>query len=231
MAVQGEGKILLDNGITIPYILDRGNRKNMYIVIRGGRVILKLPYGADIAKAEDFMRGKADWILSKLSQPKDDPVPDSYNDGDVISLAGRRYRIETVESRTYFQPRFTDGKLEIAVMSGAQPDGERFSQLAQKAVIQKAVEIIFERMRELSSLTGLIPKKVTVKRLTGSWGNCSSLGNISINVNVVFYPAECLDYVIIHELCDRRHMDHSKDFWRLVESFCPDWKRIRAILR
>ena len=102
---------------------------------------------------------------------------------------------------------------------------------ARKAVAARTRELVADSFARLSPLLGLYPKKVTVKKMTASWGRCSSSGNISINSAIVFYDRECIDYVVAHELCHLRHMDHSPDFWALVSTVCPEWKRIRARLR
>ena len=119
----------------------------------------------------------------------------------------------------------------MVIAISEQIDEEYVKAQMEKALIVKSAEIIGERMKILTEKTGLVPKKVTLKKLSGSWGRCSSEGNISININIVFYDKECIDYVIIHELCHLKHMDHSKAFWSTVEKYCPDWKRIRNSLR
>ncbi len=77
---------------------------------------------------------------------------------------------------------------------------------------------------------GKAPQKLTVKTMSSRWGSCTSKGNIAINSKVVQFSRECIMYVCIHELCHLEHMDHSKDFWAMVEKYCPDWKRIRKIM-
>jgi hypothetical protein len=67
--------------------------------------------------------------------------------------------------------------------------------------------------------------------MTASWGRCSSEGNISMNYKVIAYPKKNIDYVCIHELAHLRHMNHSRDFWALVEKYCPDYRQIRDSMR
>ena len=65
---------------------------------------------------------------------------------------------------------------------------------------------------------------MTVRRQRTRWGSCSSRGTISLNVCLLFQRPEVVRYLMIHELCHRRHMNHSKRFWSLVTSFEPGWK-------
>ena len=64
----------------------------------------------------------------------------------------------------------------------------------------------------------------SVRRQRTRWGSCSNKGTISLNVCLMFQRPEVVRYLIIHELCHRRHMNHSKRFWSLVASFEPGWK-------
>lgn len=63
------------------------------------------------------------------------------------------------------------------------------------------------------------------------WGSCSSQKNISLNIKLLFLPRALVEYVVIHELCHTRVLDHSKKFWALVESFVPDYRYRRRELR
>ncbi len=73
--------------------------------------------------------------------------------------------------------------------------------------------------------------QVRIKNNRRTWGSCSSRKNLNFNWRLLTLPAELADYVIIHELCHTVHMDHSRDFWGLVGTFLPDYRRLRAELR
>ena len=70
----------------------------------------------------------------------------------------------------------------------------------------------------------LCPKSLSFRSQKTRWGSCSSDGNMSLNWKLIAAPLECLEYVVIHELAHLRHQNHSKDFWRLVEEYCPQRK-------
>lgn len=90
---------------------------------------------------------------------------------------------------------------------------------------------IGKRVRHYCETMGVTVGYVTVKSQKTRWGSCSAKGNVNFNYQLAFLPDELLDYVVIHELAHRRHMDHSRAFWAEVEKYCPDYRERRAALK
>ncbi|HID0886867.1 TPA: M48 family metallopeptidase, partial [Clostridium botulinum] len=82
-----------------------------------------------------------------------------------------------------------------------------------------------------SNILKVAPKNIVIKNQKTLWGSCSSKGNINYNYKIVMAPLKILDYIVVHELCHLVHMNHSKDFWQLVESIIPDFKERRNWLK
>ena len=72
--------------------------------------------------------------------------------------------------------------------------------------------------------------RITVRDQRSRWGSCSSKGNLNFNYRLYYLPEELLDYIVIHELAHRLHMDHSPAFWAEVAKLCPDYKKRRKML-
>ena len=72
--------------------------------------------------------------------------------------------------------------------------------------------------------------RITIRNQRTRWGSCSHNGNLSFNWRLVMAPDEVLDYVVIHELCHLKEMNHQKAFWKEVEEYCPDWRPQRRWL-
>ena len=75
------------------------------------------------------------------------------------------------------------------------------------------------------------PRRIALRDTTSRWGSCSSKGNLNFNCILVLCPEWVRDYVVIHELCHRREMNHSPRFWALVAANCPDYNAARRWLK
>ena len=88
-----------------------------------------------------------------------------------------------------------------------------------------------ERTACFHKITGGNYTSITIRDQKTRWGSCSSSGTLSFNYRLIFAPPAILDYVVVHELCHLTHMNHSRDFWNMVESVLPDYKERRQWLK
>lgn len=93
-----------------------------------------------------------------------------------------------------------------------------------RALAEKARKYFPERVAYYAGLMGVDYGRITIRNQRTRWGSCSSKGNLNFNCLLMLTPAEVIDYVVVHELCHRKEMNHSKAFWREVESVLPDYK-------
>ncbi len=88
-----------------------------------------------------------------------------------------------------------------------------------------------QRLAQLAAEHGFCYKSVRIKHNVSNWGSCSSLGNINLNLNLMRLPADLQDYVMLHELCHLKYMDHGPRFHELLESVCPDHRSLGRELK
>lgn len=81
-----------------------------------------------------------------------------------------------------------------------------------------------QKANEISNLLNVEIKRVKLSSAKGRWGSCSSKKNVNINWKLIFAPKVVINYVILHEVCHLKHMNHSKDFWDLVKTHDSDYK-------
>lgn len=88
-----------------------------------------------------------------------------------------------------------------------------------------------ERVRYYADMLHVTYGKITIRDQKTRWGSCSSRGNLNFNWRLMLAPPRVLDYVVVHELCHRKHMDHSPAFWQEVGDILPDYKALRKWLK
>lgn len=93
-----------------------------------------------------------------------------------------------------------------------------------RELAQEAVEHIPTRVAYYASQIGVTYGRITIRNQKTRWGSCSSKGNLNFNCLLMLAPPEVLDYVVVHELCHRKQMNHSKKFWAEVEKILPQYK-------
>jgi predicted metal-dependent hydrolase len=87
------------------------------------------------------------------------------------------------------------------------------------------------RLAALAAQHGFQYKRVFIKNNRSNWGSCSSLGNINLNLRLVSLPQELQDYVMLHELCHLKYLNHSPQFHALLESVCPGHRALEKQIK
>ena len=96
---------------------------------------------------------------------------------------------------------------------------------------QAAKEYFPARVAYYEKIIGVTHNEIRIRDQKTRWGSCSSKGNLNFNWRLMLAPPRVLDYVVVHELCHRKEMNHSKAFWNAVEMVLPDYKELRKWLR
>lgn len=105
------------------------------------------------------------------------------------------------------------------------PDGQL------QALASQARQTVPERVAYFAPLVGVTYGRITIRSQHTLWGSCSGKGNLSFNCLLMLTPPEVLDYVVVHELCHRKEMNHSARFWAEVGRVLPDYEIRRKWLR
>lgn len=106
---------------------------------------------------------------------------------------------------------------------------ERAKEVEELRVLAK--EVLPPRLAELASQYGFTYNQVRIKHNSSNWGSCSSLGNINLNLNLMRVPEDLRDFVMLHELCHLKYLNHGADFHALLESVCPDHRAKQRALK
>ncbi len=96
---------------------------------------------------------------------------------------------------------------------------------------EEARKVITEDLERMNKFFGFKYNQVSIRDQSTCWGSCSSGKNLNFNFQLLFITPEEREYVVMHELCHLKEMNHSKNFWDLVASACPNYKTLRAKLK
>ena len=107
---------------------------------------------------------------------------------------------------------------------GESVESEYLTNEEIKKLADKALQHIPKRVSYYAKQIGVTYGKITIRNQKTRWGSCSSKGNLNFNCLLMLTPPEVIDYVVVHELCHRKEMNHSEAFWAEVEKVIPDYK-------
>ncbi|MEG0693096.1 MAG: SprT family zinc-dependent metalloprotease [Oscillospiraceae bacterium] len=221
--------------MTISYEVNRSKRKQLYLCIIEGKLLVKAPKYASANEIEKAVLSKSEWIISKLSiASQKNTKAKAYITGESFQVLGESYKLQIVYDviKRVHVMRNVDNLVAFVPLNFKEnPNPDKIKLAIESFYKQMAIDEVNQSVNRMAERTGLKPTKVTIRKLNRSWGRCSSQGNISINQNIVMYSKEVIDYVVLHELCHLKHLNHSKDFWDLVSYYLPEYKSISQQLK
>lgn len=160
---------------------------------------------------ESFVKQKNNWIQKRLMQP----APPTLTNGSSITYLGQRYILKFQEEKR--KSIIFEG--EDLIITSLTPIKTLHYWLRKQAF-----DVLEDRVSLFAKQMNVSPRGMRIKTMKSRWGSCSTLGNLNFNWALILAPLPVLDYVVIHELAHLKHMNHSKAFWKVVETHCPDYK-------
>ena len=220
-------------------------RKVVIKVHRDQRVVATAPNDATDEMIYDAMMKRSRWIwqsLQDFAKQQDHVLPKRYVSGETQFYLGRRYVLKVITNIEtanviHSTVKLSRGKLNIEL---SQSDST-LSIEERTAIVKSLIDEWYKDKAKLifvERLEVVLPKAAWVTDtpafrllvMKKQWGSCSTKGNLILNPHLVKAPKECIDYVILHELCHIAEHNHSEHFWRLLTQVMPNWKEVKARL-
>ena len=148
-------------------------------------------------------------------------------DGTVIVRCPKRLTMTEVR-------RFVESKsawIEKHLAKCSSQRQEKYTEPELKALREQARDLVTQSVQHYAPLVGVSYNQITIRTQHTRWGSCSSKGNLNFNCLLALVPREVLDYVVVHELCHRKEMNHSDRFWNEVARIIPDYKSRKQWLK
>lgn len=202
--------------------------KNLYLRVLPEGICVSAPARISDAEITRFVLSRADWIAQQ--QQKQAALPRGYGDGDVIPYFGKELTLRRIDrtGRSYIELR--GDVLELYI----HPD-------ANEAARKKAIDAWYRAelyeaagamLPAIERTVGKRAGELKVRDMKTRWGTCNiKTALITLNLRLAEKPAECLRYVLTHELCHLHEAGHGERFWKRMDVYYPDWKRVRKLLK
>ena len=219
----------------LPYLWKQSaRRRTVSITLHPERgVVVHTPRRYPLREVEALLREKARWIFKHLGQMEADRAkrPQTlWQPGEEVPLRGNRYPLFCLPALEEEQVWFDGERFNLRTHELVPPP-EKIETMMVDWYREEARRIINERVEHYRHGLGVSPEVIRIKDQKHRWGSCSAQGALNFSWRLILAPERVLDYVVVHELCHLRFLDHSNRFWTLVELVLPDYRELKAWLR
>lgn len=216
----------------IEFAVSKSNRKSLSIAIQpDGNLLVKAPLFMSDSEILKWVKTKTGWIIrqrAKVLEQQENNPPKQYVSGERFWHLGQEYELEV---------RMSTGRAGMVgivedkiILFSKTAEGTEVQKILSDWYIKQAKTWISKRVRFFAEQMGESFGNITIKNQKKRWGSCSSARNLNFNWRLIMAPEAVIDYVVVHELCHLRQMNHSKMFWNEVEKMLPDYKMYKKWL-
>ena len=220
---------IVDNELLIQVVRSRRRRKTSSIIISNGIVKVVVPDQISDFTIKELINKRMSWIKKKLQDESNikPAIVKEYVDDESFTYLGNNYKLKSFVRNVSFVKVSSD----YINVSLPKKSKENIKGLLERWYKEKAIEILTEKTNRYAKIIGVSPTAISVGDYKSKWGSCSIEGKISYNWKIIIAPSKVLEYIVIHELCHMLEHNHSKEYWRHVNTYCKDFKESRKWLR
>lgn len=198
-----------------------------------GQVVVVTPRRFSQSQLDQFVQQSEPWIQQALHKQQRQPM---MNTANMVMLFGKKYHKKMIISPELVPGVTvkTESSLEASgtlTLTTQQANSVQLQKILTRFLKNTAEKYILPRTYQLAEKMDISFSKITLRAQKTRWGSCSSTGTLSFNWRLVHFEPAIIDYVIIHELAHRTHMNHSAQFWHLVAQFDAEYRLHRGWLK
>ena len=229
-------RMVLAEGREISYVLERKKVKNLNLRIRkDGSVFVSANDTVSFDEVDEFVCNKASYILSAVKRFNEmalyKPQPKQYVSGETFYLQGRALRLQVSQAA---KDSISSDGVCIYLKAKDVNDFEKKRRMVNRFLDSQCKTIFVEVMDELYPLFkkyGIEKPALRIRDMETRWGSClAKKGIVTLNKRLLEAPRNCIEYVVMHELCHFMHPNHSKYFYAFLSMLMPDWKERKQFL-
>lgn len=152
-------------------------------------------------------------------------------DGEIVVTKPRYVAYKTAEKFLNDKRDWLSKTLEKVKVNSITGPKTPKDNLDYKKNKSAAMEFVKNKIEEINKHYNYVINRISIRNQTTRWGSCSKKGNLNFNYKIIYLDEKTAEYVIVHELCHLKELNHSPRFWRLVGEYVPDYKEVRKKLR
>ncbi len=211
--------------------VERKRIKNAYLRVLppDGRVAVSAPARFGEKEIEALVRSRMAWITTHRAKFAG-YRPRAYETGETLPYFGETLTLNVLLQKGRTKVERTGGQLTLTIRPDADaPARKRAVDAWYRKELTTAARL---ELPACEATVGRRAAELRVRDMKTRWGTCNpKTACVTVSLRLAERPRECLRYVLLHELCHLREAGHGKRFWLLMDKYCPDWKRIRNLLR
>jgi predicted metal-dependent hydrolase len=195
-----------------------------------GCVLVDAPSDASLEQVKTAVIKRARWIGGHVNAAKNrraQMLPREYVSGESLLYLGRRYRLKVLAARNTVPAAAMRGPFVEVRLATRDPQAVR--KVLEDWYRERAKALLPQRLAAVAAPLRWVCEMppMRLQTMARQWGSCSPGGRITLNPALVKAPRECIDYVLLHELCHLKHHNHSPKFYRMLDQQMPGWHCVK----
>ena len=204
--------------------IKRTNRlKTVSLKVKNQEVVLSVPKFVTDSEIDNIIERKINWIRNKLAIEKTNSsnIKRKYENGEKFLYFGSEYLLKIKHSNK--DNVYLDNNIMIVEVRN-NSKAAHIRNMLKNWYIDESKKYLIKTTNYYEILIGVSVNKLIFGKYKSKWGSCNSKKTISYDWRIIMAPLEVIHYLIIHELCHIKHLNHSNDFWKTVEKYMANYK-------
>lgn len=196
---------------------------------------LSVPLSCQLTEVEAFVKKHSKWILNtqqKLLTHEQAAQRYLVAAGAIVPFMGKDYSLQVRYDGSDSTLKLTTDSLIVTLSVDVRDNCQPYlTKILYDWYGNHAAAMLYKQTQLWSTNIGVSPRKICIRDSKTRWGSCSNLGNINYSWRIILTPLNVIEYLVVHELCHLKELNHSSRFWQLVESNLPEYKQSKQWLK